>query len=45
MNKTYYQLEIEIRLLQQEDILTSSPNQFDDADDDIFAPQKSKIFN
>ena len=44
MKKVYDQLEIEIRLLLQEDILTASPNGFDDTDDDIFVPSNKKIF-
>ena len=39
MNKVYHELEIEFLLLRKEDIITTSPNQFDDAEDDIFAPQ------
>ena len=40
MNKLYQDLEIEILLVLQEDIITTSPNQnkFDDFEDDPFNP-------
>ena len=44
MNKLYYDLEIEILFLAKEDVIRTSPNQFDDAMDDIFEPQSGSTF-
>ena len=36
MNKLYQDLEMEILLIFEEDIITTSPNGFDDVEDDPF---------
>ena len=41
MNRFYHDLEIEVLLLQEEDIVRTSPNQFDDVKDDPFHPGDS----
>ena len=39
MNKLYYDLEIKILFLAKEDVIRTSPNQFDDVQEDIFTPR------
>lgn len=43
MNKSYYNLEIEIILFAQEDVIRTSLNRFDDVMDDIFDPKDDSI--
>ena len=38
MNKLYYDLEIKVLFLAEEDVIRTSPNQFDDVLEDIFKP-------
>ena len=42
--KKYQDLEIKILLLQQEDIVTTSPNGFDDVSDDPFEQDGGDYF-
>lgn len=41
MNKLYYDLEIEVLFLAKEDVIRTSFDGFEDAEDDIFAPGDS----
>lgn len=43
MNKLYYDLEIKVLFLSEEDVIRMSPNQFDDATEDIFKPEDNNI--
>ena len=45
MNKLYQDLEMEILLIFEEDIITTSPNGFDDVEDDPFKPNSSSQSN
>ena len=38
MKKLYNVMQIEVIVLSTEDVITSSPNTFDDVTDDIFSP-------
>ena len=38
MKKLYNEMQIEVIVLSTEDVITSSPNIFDDVTDDIFSP-------
>ena len=38
MKKLYSEMQMEIIVLSTEDVITSSPNVFDDVTDDIFSP-------
>ena len=38
MKKLYNEMQIEVIVLSTEDVVTSSPNFFDDVTDDIFSP-------
>lgn len=41
MNKLYHDLEMEVLLFQEEDIIRTSPNEFDDVENDPFNPGDS----
>lgn len=45
MNKLYQDLEMEILLIFEEDIVRTSPNGFDDVEDDPFKPNSSNQSN
>lgn len=45
MKKLYQDVEMEILLILEEDIVRTSPNGFDDVEEDPFAPNNSSQSN